>query len=112
MENFHWKISINSRPLFIMFSHLFGCPKAKESALINVLYLIWSKGRKSLVMRLGPKAPLIKQTQHKKRTKIERYSTIFFYLLFGCSIANFGPLLRGKAYTDTMLITAFIQVLN
>ena len=76
MENFHWKISINSRPLFIMFSHLFGCPKAKESALINVLYLIWSKGHKSLVMRLGPKAPLIKQTQLRKK-KIESNPTIF-----------------------------------
>ena len=52
------KICVNYGPLFVIFNHLFGCPKANSGALhwqraslvylmlITVLYLIWSKGHK------------------------------------------------------------------
>ena len=55
-KHFLGKICINSRPLFIIFNHLFGCPEANFGPLrwqrirlaylilIIVLYLIWSKG--------------------------------------------------------------------
>ena len=59
-ENFHGKISINSRPLFIIFNYLFRCPKANFGPqhwqrvslaylmLIIALYLIWPKGDREL----------------------------------------------------------------
>ena len=45
-----------------------------------------------------------------RNLEMSRFSTTFFYPLFGCPAANFGPLLGGSL-TDPMFITAFYLIL-
>ena len=66
-ERFHGKIYINSRPLFIIFNDLFGCPKANFGPLhwqgVSLTYLMltivpfWLKSHQELGNVVGSQSP-------------------------------------------------------